>query len=542
MLVFLQVFYLIFHWRKYMRKLYGVLGAGTLAFGLVACGSDAGDAASDANYVTVLGTEPQQGLIPAMTNENGGGRVVDMLYSGLIYYDAEGKVHNEMAESIEQEGDKTYKVTLKPDLKFSDGSPVTSATFVDTWNYAVANEQLNESFFSSIKGYEPGIKEMEGLKVIDDRTFTIELTQPESDFPTRLGYNAYFPLPKAGLDDPEGFGENPVSNGPYKFVSWDHNQSLIIEPNPEYGGERTPQNEGIQYTFYNDTDAAYMDLLANNLDVLEAIPSSAFGNYEADLAERSETKPAATYLEMSINEETPHFKGEEGVLRRQAISMSINRAEIAESIFKGTRTPARDFTSPVLDGYDDDLPGSSNLDYNPEKAKQLWKKADEKYGKFEGQFPINYNTDGDNKDWADAVANNISNTLGIESVGSPFPDFKSFRDAYRKERMDGAYRTAWLADYPSMGNFLGPNFTSDVASNDAKYSNPDFDELIVKANGAKSSEEAAKLYNQAQELLLRDLPAIPLFYPNVVGGWSQNVDNVEFSWKSLPVYYAITKK
>lgn len=132
----------------------------------------AGDAASDANYVTVLGTEPQQGLIPAMTNENGGGRVVDMLYSGLIYYDAEGKVHNEMAESIEQEGDKTYKVTLKPDLKFSDGSPVTSATFVDTWNYAVANEQLNESFFSSIKGYEPGVKEMEGLKVIDDRTFT----------------------------------------------------------------------------------------------------------------------------------------------------------------------------------------------------------------------------------------------------------------------------------------------------------------------------------------------------------------------------------
>ncbi len=128
-----------------MRKLYGVLAAGALAFGLVACGSDAGDAASDANYVTVLGTEPQQGLIPAMTNENGGGRVVDMLYSGLIYYDAEGKVHNEMAESIEQEGDKTYKVTLKPDLKFSDGSPVTSATFVDTWNYAVANEQLNES-------------------------------------------------------------------------------------------------------------------------------------------------------------------------------------------------------------------------------------------------------------------------------------------------------------------------------------------------------------------------------------------------------------
>ena len=80
-----------------------------------------------------------------------------------------------------------------------------------------------------------------------------------------------------------------------------------------------------------------------------------------------------------------------------------------------------------------------------------------------------------------------------------------------------------------------------MASNDSKYSNPEFDELIVKANGANSPEEAAKLYNQAQELLLRDLPAIPLFYPNVVGGWSENVSNVTFNWKSLPVYYEIEK-
>ena len=56
-----------------------------------------------------------------------------------------------------------------------------------------------------------------------------------------------------------------------------------------------------------------------------------------------------------------------------------------------------------------------------------------------------------------------------------------------------------------------------------------------------SPDDAAKIYNQAQELLLRDLPAIPLFYPNVVGGWSENVSNVTFNWKSLPVYYEIEK-
>ena len=525
-----------------LRTATALLGTVALTVPLAACGGSSQEAAAGGDaIVRVPGTEPQQGLIPAMTNENGGGRVVDMLYSGLIYYDADGEVHNEMAESIDKEGEKTYKVTLKPDITFSDGTPVTAATFVDTWNYAVANEQLNESFFSSIKGYGEGVKEMEGLKVLDDRTFTIELTQPESDFPSRLGYNAYFPLPPEALDDPQGFGENPVSNGPYRLKEWNHNQNIVLEPNPEYGGERTPKNDGLEFVFYADSGASYMDLLSNNLDVLEAIPSSAFGNYEQDLGERQETKPAATYLEMSIHVDTPHFSGEEGALRRRAVSMAINREEIAKTIFHGTRTPAREFTSPVLLGYSDSLPGSENLDFNPEEAKKLWAEADKKYGAFEDTFPINYNTDGDNKDWADAVANSISNTLGIRAVGNPYPDFKSFREAYRAERMDGAYRTAWFADYPSMGNFLGPNFTTGVASNDSKYSNPEFDELIVKANGANSPEEAAKLYNQAQELLLRDLPAIPLFYPNVVGGWSENVSNVTFNWKSLPVYYEIEK-
>ena len=188
-----------------LRTATALLGTVALTVPLAACGGSSQEAAAGGDaIVRVPGTEPQQGLIPAMTNENGGGRVVDMLYSGLIYYDADGEVHNEMAESIDKEGEKTYKVTLKPDITFSDGTPVTAATFVDTWNYAVANEQLNESFFSSIKGYGEGVEEMEGLKVLDDRTFTIELTQPESDFPSRLGYNAYFPLPPEALEDPQG--------------------------------------------------------------------------------------------------------------------------------------------------------------------------------------------------------------------------------------------------------------------------------------------------------------------------------------------------
>ena len=85
-----------------MRKLLGVVGAASLAFTLTACGSDSSDSAGGSTYVRALGTEPQQGLIPAMTNENGGGRIVAMMYSGLVSYDAEGNVHNEMAASIDK--------------------------------------------------------------------------------------------------------------------------------------------------------------------------------------------------------------------------------------------------------------------------------------------------------------------------------------------------------------------------------------------------------------------------------------------------------
>src|SRR5690606_39788826 len=54
-------------------------------------------------------------------------------------------------------------------------------------------------------------------------------------------------------------------------------------------------------------------------------------------------------------------------------------------------------------------------------------------------------------------------------------------------------------------------------------------------------DEANELFTQAQEVLLKDLPAIPLWYQNAVGGWSENVDNVEFGWNSVPLFEEITK-
>ena len=229
----------------------------------------------------------------------------------------------------------------------------------------MANDQLNASFFSNIKGYKEGVEKLEGLKVVDDLTFTIALNSPEQDFPAQLGYSAFYPLHESAFDDMDAFGQNPIGNGPYKLAEWTHNQDATIVPNEEYSGGQTPQNDGIKFVFYTSQDAAYADLLSGNLDVLDAIPDAAFSKYETDLGERAVNQPTAIFQSFTLGENLEHFSGEEGILRRQAISHAINREEITDTIFKGTRTPAKDFTSPVMPGYSEDIKGNEVLKYDP---------------------------------------------------------------------------------------------------------------------------------------------------------------------------------
>ena len=118
-----------------------------------------------------------------------------------------------------------------------------------------------------------------------------------------------------------------------------------------------PQNDGLDIIFYATQEAAYADLLGGNLDVLDSVPDSALATFESDLGDRAVNQAAAIFQSFTIPDRLAHFGGEEGKLRRAAISMAINRDEITDVIFQGTRTPATDFTSPVIDGYSDALPG-----------------------------------------------------------------------------------------------------------------------------------------------------------------------------------------
>lgn len=519
---------------------------------LTGCGPSAptpkaSNSASSTAVITTNGSEPQNPLIPTNTNEVGGGKILDAMFAGLVYYDEKGAPHNDAAESITTDDNTTYTIKIKPGQKFTNDEPVTAESFVKAWKYGAlaSNQQLSSYFFEDIEGFSyDEDTELTGLKVVDDNTFTVTLTSALADFPLRLGYSAFFPLPESAWKDLEAFGQNPIGNGPYMFASdsaWQHNVKIDLKVNPGYKGDRKAQNGGLTITFYANQGAAYSDLLANNLDVLDAIPDSAFGTYQKDLGDRAVNQPAAIFQSFTIPDRLPHFGGQEGILRRQALSMAINRPEITKVIFQDTRTPASDFTSPVIDGWSNKLKGADVLKFNEKKAKDLWAQAD-KISPWTGTFQIAYNADGGHQGWVDAVTNSIKNVLGIDASGAPYPTFKEARTLITNRTIQTAFRTGWQADYPGLFNFLGPLYGTNAGSNDGDYSNPKFDALLKKGSTETDLDAANKSFQEAQEILLKDLPAIPLWYSNVTGGYGTDVQNVHFGWNSVPLYYEITKK
>jgi len=532
--------------------------AAVVAMALTACsGGTGGNNATTGDttkVITANNTEPQNGLLPANTNEVGGGKVMDLIFTGLVSYDAKGKIVNELADSIETKDSQNYTIKVKTGQTFSDGTPITAKNFVDAWNFGAAakNKQLNSYFFESIKGYDAVSAEgstldtMEGLKVVDDTTFTVQLAQPESDFPLRLGYTAFYPLPESAYKDPAAFGQNPVGNGPYKLAAdgWKHDVSIALVPNEKYNGPRKAKNGGVTFTIFSSPDAAYTSVQSDTLDVLDQVPPSGLQNFKTDFKDRFVNQPYAGNATMTIPSYLPEFQGEAGMMRRQAISMAIDRQQIIDKIFYGNKQVVKEFTSPVLDGYDASIPGNDVLTFNAAKAKDLWTKANAiSPWPADKVFTITSNIDGaGNKEYITAMANQISTNLGIKAELNPVSSFKEMRALVNKKQLTGASRAGWQADYPSLYNFLGPLYGTGAGSNDGNYSNPAFDAKLSEGLAATSVDAGNKLFNQSQEILLKDLPVIPLWYQAVQGVWSNNVNTVEFGWNGVPLYYDITAK
>ncbi|HYO86767.1 MAG TPA: ABC transporter substrate-binding protein [Dermatophilaceae bacterium] len=519
----------------------GLSATALIAAGCGGSGSSPGAGGDATKSISVFGCNPERALIPADVNENCGGRVLDATVARLVHYDPKtAQPQNDIAESITTPDNTTFTVKIKKGYKFSDGTEVKAKNFVDAWNFSVANAYINTGFFEPFKGFRdvsggrdpdgdgpqtapPGTsKTMSGLKIVDEHTFTITTVQKISNLPVRLGYYVFAPLPDAFFADPKAFGQKPISAGPYRVDSWTKDQEIRVSKNPSYAGAFGGNVEAITFRIFPNSDAAYIELLAGNLDATDDIPSNALINekYKQDLNGRAaqDDSGAIQSLGFAPVSVDPLYKNPK---LRQAISMAIDRKTITDKVFSKARVPADGWVPPGIDGYKGGACGEY-CTFDPARAKQLLAEA----GGFTGKMTVAYNADASHKDWVEALCNSVKNSLSIDCVGSPVSTFATLRQKINARKLKGAFSAAWVMDYPSIENFLSPLFSTNGPANDNLYSNKAFDAKLSQAAAATTPAQANSLYQEAEVMLRNDFPVIPLWYFKVNSGWSERVDNV----------------
>jgi peptide/nickel transport system substrate-binding protein/oligopeptide transport system substrate-binding protein len=504
-------------------------------------GDEGGDPAAG-GVITIAIAEPRF-LLPSNTTETGGGQVLNALFTPLVVFDADLNVVMAAAESITSEDNITWTIKLKEGYTFHNGEDVTADNYINAWNHgALQTNGMQANYFFGllgIEGYdelnpgegeEPTATEMSGLTAIDDLTFEVTLTDQFADFPKVVNYIAFDPLPDAafiepGVIDPE-FQEAPIGNGPFQMVgTWQHDQQIEVEAYPDHP-EAEPNIGGVVFKIYQDQTAAYQDLLSDNVDVI-TVPTESLGVAESDLGERYVQKPNSSFQFLAFPAWDERF---EDPAVRIAISKAIDRQAQIDAIFQGSQSVADGFVSPVVAGY---RPGACgvNCEFDPAAAKAEYDAAG-----GPAELNISYNADGGHQEWVDATCNQLATNLEIECAGTPEPSFPDLLNKADAEEPIGAFRLGWIMDYPSMGNYLGPLYSTPGSSNYYGYSNEEFDQLVRDGDTAATPEDAIAAYQAAEDILVEEMPVLPMRFGQDNMGISTRVQNFDldpFGWTLL---------
>jgi oligopeptide transport system substrate-binding protein len=517
------------------------------------------DPAADGYSVSI--GDVRHPLVPGATTDAEGAQVLRALWTGLVQYDEALEVaYTGVAESITSPDSRTWTVRLHPGWTFHDGTPVTAASFVDAWNYTAysPNRQAGGLYLQDIEGWSllqadedspdpPPERELAGLRVVDDLTFEVRLEAPSAQFPLMLGYNAFFPLPQAFLDAATAAGEGsapaspgwdgvPIGNGPFRAATpFVPGEGITLARYEEYAGPEPAAAESVELRVYASLDTAYLDTEAGVLDVA-AVPASALGSAEEEFGPRylQRASSALYYLVFPTYDE--RFSDPRV---RQAFSLALDRDAMSEAVFAGQRRPARSLVSPVVPGHRPDACGY--CEHDPERARDLLAETG-----FDRSEPVElwFPAGTGEEEWMEAVGNGLRSVLGLEyelRSGLGFVEYLALQDA---RRMTGPFRQSWVMDYPSARNYLEPQFTTGAfvpgGSNASFYSDPRVDELVAAGAHAQDDEQAVSLFQQAEDILLEDLPALPMFYGTSAAVHTEAVTDVVVDGFGLVDLTAVT--
>jgi len=418
--------------------------------------------------------------------------------------------------SISDDG-KEYVFNINKNAKWSNGESVTADDFVWSWKRiltASLGSQYPDMLYYLEGAYEyhNGLIDdfdQVGVKSIDEHTLQVNLKNPTPFFLGLLSHYSTWPVHKetvlkfGDIDDRNGEWTRPgnfVCNGPFQLKTWELNNKIVVEKNPHYYDASIVQLNEIHYYPVSNVMTEDRMFRAGQLHLTSTLPSQKCPIYIEENPNLRIDPYMGTYF-YRINTENEVLKD---VKVRKALAYSIDRQLLVDKVTKCGQIPAYSFTPPGTNGYQP----TTEIPFDPVLAKSL---LDEAGFSEENPFPkleILFNTNEDHRKLALAIQQMWQINLGIE-VELVNQDWK----VYLNREMIGDFqisRAGWIGDYEDPNTFLDlmrPN----RGNNKTGWENMEYDALVEKANTINNQAERYELLYKAEEILIENMPVIPLY-------------------------------
>ena len=443
-----------------------------------------------------LASEPDY-LDPALNSSVDGACLAAASFAGLYTYNAQGVTSPALAEGYKVSSDGlTYTVTLKKNLKWSDGSALTASDFVYSWKRAVSPDTAAdyEYMFSGFAGYEEGDLQ---VKAIDDNTLEFKLIAPCAYIEDLMAFPTFFPVKQAAVESYADWKTSPggwcqeagfVSNGPFVCTAWNHDVSMTYEKNPYYYDAANVQLEKLEFMLSADDNAIFAAYNAGNLDLIDSVPTDEVANLIASKnPEFHVVDELGTYY-VAFNAKSSLFNGKspaQAACIREAFSILIDRDYICENIGQTGQVAANAyiplgmadgnggiFKESAEAGYYDAYAINNDPAGTVNKAIALLKAAGYKFGadkKLSAETPISLTYLTNTSSGHIAIAESIQQDLA--AVGINLSIQQQDWNVFLEERKNGNFdfaREGWIADFNDPINML-EMWTTTSGNNDCQF-------------------------------------------------------------------------
>lgn len=475
-------------------------------------------------------------IMDAATDMN----VAVALFEGLTAYDEKtGQGVPAAAERWDVSADGLiYTFHLRPDARWSNGDRVTAGDFAysfqriltpalgSTYAYMLWPIRNAEAFNN---GKLTNFAEV-GVKVLDEATLQLTLARPTPYLPMLAAHNTWLPVHRATV---EKFGRsdqrsstwtrpgNLVGNGPFVLTEWQTNARIVVTRNSKYWGNAQNQIESVVFYPIEKAEVEELNFRAGQLHGTFGLPASKITSYRQQNDPRFRNDPMLGVEYINFNVTKPPFQDPRV---RRALAMAIDRAAIAQNVFAGSRQAAGGIVPPNCGGY----VGPAPQPFDVATARQLLAEAGFPGGKGFPALAIQVRNDESMARMAEAIQAMWLRDLGIRVTIEPYEQKTWLQNQQTLSHTIGIL--GWTADFPDAITFLDV-FRTGNGNNWTGWGSPEYDRLLDEAAVTADAAGRLTLLQQAETILLREMPGAPLNFRSRTYLLDPTVKN----WVSAPL-------